>query len=115
MIPEAFGLFAKHVGQFEESYRHIYFDAFDATIESIRERFNYANFKCYFNLQDLLLKAVTEKPFEKELSHVSSFYGYDVKHFQLEAQLPLLAPAARAMGFDTDSFDNYDLVKCLNS
>ena len=47
-----------------ESYRHIYFNAIDATIESIRARFNDGDFKCYNNLQDLLLKAVTGKPFE---------------------------------------------------
>ena len=71
-----------------ESYRHIYFNAFDATIESIRARFNHADFKCYSNLQDFLLKVVTGEPFEEELSHVSSFYGNDVNHFQLKAQFP---------------------------
>ena len=54
---------------------------------------------------------VTGEPFEEELSHVSSFYGNDVNHFQLKAQFPLLAPTARAMGFDFDSFNFYDVIE----
>ena len=94
-----------------ESYRHIFLNALDATIESIRARFNEADFKCYTNLQDPLLKAVTGKQFEKELSQEASFYANDINQFQLEAELPLLAPTARAMGFDIDNFNVHDLVK----
>eukprot|EP00112_Aurelia_sp_Birch-Aquarium-sp1_P011044 Seg2331.1 transcript_id=Seg2331.1/GoldUCD/mRNA.D3Y31 product="Zinc finger MYM-type protein 1" protein_id=Seg2331.1/GoldUCD/D3Y31 len=96
-----------------DNYRQIYLNAFDATIESIRARFNREDFKCYVNLQSLLLKAVTGKPFEKELRNVTSLYGNDVNMFQLEAQLPLLAPTARAMSFDIDGFNVYDLIKML--
>ena len=80
------------------------------TIESIRARFNHADFKCYSNLQDLLLKAVKGKQFDEDLRHVASFYGDDVNTFQLEAQLSLLAPTARAMGFDVDSSNVHDLI-----
>ena len=95
----------------EESYRHIYLSAFDVTIEKIGARFNHADFKCYSNLQDLLLKAVKGKQFDEDFRHVASFYGDDVNTFQLEAQLSLLAPTARAMGFDVDSFNVHDLIK----
>ena len=55
------------------------------TIESIRARFNHADFKCYSNLQDLLLKAVKGKQFDEDFRHLASFYGDDVNTFQLEA------------------------------
>ena len=77
------------------------------TIESIRARFNHADFKCYSNL----LKAVKGKQFDEDFRHVASFYGDDVNTFQLEAQLSLLAPTAWAMGFDVDSFNVHDLIK----
>ena len=93
------------------NFRHIYLNAFDVTIESIRAKFNHADFECYSNLQDLLLKAVKGKQFDEDFRHVASFNGDDVNTFQLEAQLSLLAPTARAMGFDVDSFNVHDLIK----
>ena len=93
------------------NFRHIYLNAFDVTIESIRAKFNHADFKCYSNLQDLLLKAVKGKQFDEDFRHVASFYGDDVNTLQLEAQLSLLAPTARAMGFDVDSFNVHHLIK----
>ena len=58
-----------------------------------------------------MLKEGKGKQFDEDFRHVASFYGDDVNTFLLEAQLSLLAPTARATGFDIDSFNVHDLIK----
>ena len=50
----------------KDNCRTVYFAAFDATIESIRTRFNQEDFRRYRNLQELMLKAVSGKPLDEE-------------------------------------------------
>ena len=93
-----------------EHYRHVYFAAFDSTVESIKERFNQEGFKSYASLQELFLKAVRGKRWNEEMEEVVAVYGDYFCKFQLEGQLPLLRSVAEPNGMKINNFAIHDLI-----
>ena len=73
----------------EDNYRQIYYEAHDLVIEAINSRFNQPGYKVYRNVEDLVLNAYRELPYDTKLSNVSDFYKDDISIMQLQAQLPL--------------------------
>ena len=74
----------------ESHYRQIFFEAIDHAIQAIQDRFDQPGYAIYQNLEQLILKACTGKPYDAELQFVCDFYKEDLSKTQLEAQLPLL-------------------------
>ncbi len=74
----------------ESLYRQVYFEAIDLAMNSIKSRFDQEGFKVYSNIEQLLLKALMGKVYEKELEFVCNFYGDDFNRLELEAQLKVL-------------------------
>ena len=60
-------------------------------VNSITGRFDQIGYKVYKNLQDLLINAIKNEPYEDELSFVKNFYGDDIDPFQLKPHLQILA------------------------
>ena len=75
----------------KQHFRRQYFEAIDLIINSITGRFDQVDNKAYKNLQDLLINAVKNEPYEEELSFVTSFYGNDIDPSQLKVHLQILA------------------------
>ena len=96
-----------------EHYRHVYFAAFDSTVESIKERFNQEDFKRYTSLQELFLKAVRGERWNEEMEEVVAVYGDDFCKFQLEGQLSLLRSIAESNGLKINSFTIHDFIQFL--
>ena len=94
-------------------YQKIYFEALDCITRSITRRFDQPDFKKYINLQEILLKAIKQQPWEKELDEICTIYGDDFDHYSLEAQLPLLHPTAKALEYNPDKFTINDLIEML--
>ena len=44
---------------------------------------------------------------------MKNLYGDEINEFQLEAQLQLLAPTSKSMGFDVDEFNVHKLTNLL--
>ena len=99
----------------KDHYRQIYFQTLDAAMNCIKERFDQPDFKMYVNLQELFLKAIRDQSWENELTQVCSIYNGDVERYSLEAQLPLLRPAAIALEFELKNFTVYDLIKLFQA
>ena len=55
-----------------------YFEAFNLIVNSITGRFDQIAYKVYKNLQDLLINAIKNEPYEDELSFVKNFYGDNI-------------------------------------
>ena len=81
----------------------------------IKERFDQPDFTMYANLQELLLKAIRDEPWENELMQVCSIYNGDFERYSLEAQLPLLLQATIALKFELKNFTVYDLIKLFQA
>ena len=94
-----------------DHYFQIYFQAFDATMNCIKERFDQSDFRKYIVLQEMSLKAIKDQPWENELREVYSIYSGDIDKYSLEAQLPLLQPSAIALKFELKKFTVSDLIK----
>ena len=60
-------------------------------VNSITGRFDQIGYKVYKNLQNLLINAIKNEPYEDELSSVKNFYGDDIDPFQLKLHLQILA------------------------
>ena len=75
----------------KQHFRQQYFEAFDLIVNSITGRFDQIGYKVYKNLQDLLINAIKNEPYEDELSFVKNFYGDDIDPFQLKLHLQILA------------------------
>ena len=75
----------------KQHFRRQYFKAIDLIVNSITGRFDQVGYKAYKNLQDLLINAVKNEPYEEELSFVTSFYGNDIDPSQLKVHLQILA------------------------
>ena len=54
----------------KDLYRRHYFEALDLALEAIRDRFDQVGYKTYKNLQDVLLKAARDLPYDPELKAV---------------------------------------------
>ena len=67
----------------KEQYRNVYFAAYDATIESVKERFNQEDCKKYTRLQ------VKGELWADEMETATAIYKEGFSRLQLEGQLPL--------------------------
>jgi hypothetical protein len=77
-----------HPTEPKDLYRKHYYEALDLVINCIKERFEQEDFQTYVQLQELLLKAARNEPFDNELEEVTMFYG-DFDKTLLKTQLEL--------------------------
>ena len=77
-----------HHDSVKDHYRSCYFEAFDYTVQGIKDRFNQGDFKRYSMLQQLILKAVNGESYEEEFEFLTTFWNNDFKKSLLETQLP---------------------------
>ena len=70
----------------KEHYQNIYFKSFELTIKSMEERFD-EGFDMYITLQNLLIKAAKQEPFDDELEQILDFYNDDFDEHQLRTQM----------------------------
>ena len=82
---------AAHPEDPKELYRKHYYEAVDLAINCIKDRFNQKDFRTYAILQELLLKAAKNEPFEEELKEVIEFYEGDFDASLLRSQLSIFA------------------------
>lgn len=75
----------------KQHFRQQYFEAIDLIVNSITGRLDQVGYKAYKNLQDLLINAIKNEPYEEELSFITSFYGNDIDPSQLKLHLQILA------------------------
>ena len=75
-------------------YRQQYYEALDLIISSINDRFDQPGYRIYWQLEDLLLKAIRKEDFEDCLTTITSFYHFDINTTQLRLHLLFLASRA---------------------
>ena len=85
-----------HDTSIKDRYRRYFFEAYDNTIQGIKNRFNQGDFKRYSSLQQLVLKAANGESYEEEFNHVTTFYKNDIKKSLLEIQLPTVKISLRS-------------------
>ena len=73
-------------------YRHIYFQAIDAAIVTIRDRFNQGDYTIYANLEQVILLAAKNENYSNEHEDVVDLYGDDFNKLELETQLGSIQP-----------------------
>lgn len=78
------GTFPSFVADF---YRQIYFEVLDLATSCITDRFDQEGYKIYSNIEQLLLKAVSNKSYEQELAFVKQFYQGDLDADELASQI----------------------------
>ena len=71
-------------------YKHMYFEALDAAVVTLEDRFNQNDYSMYAKLEQLLLLAATQKDYSQTLQEVLDFYGLDFNASELETHLELL-------------------------
>ena len=72
-------------------YKQIYFEALDAAIVAIGDRFDQSDYSMYAKLEQLLLLAATQKDYSQILREVVNFYGSDFNASELQTHLELLS------------------------
>ena len=70
-----------------EHYKPIYFDAIEGLIKCIKDRFNQESYQIFIHLENLILKAAKNEPFEEDLEATLKFYGKDFNAEMLRVQL----------------------------
>ena len=75
----------------KQHFRQQYFEAIDLIVNSITGRFDQLGYKVYKNLQDLLINAIKNEPYEEEFSFITTFYDNDIDPSQLKLHLQILA------------------------
>ena len=82
-------------GEFPESmedlYKHMYFEALDFIVFSIKGRFDQPGYKMYSNFEGVLVKAVRNDNYDEELQCIVDFYKGDFNRDQLSMQLGILS------------------------
>ena len=68
----------------------MYFQALDAVISAINNRFEQPTLKKFRNVKELLLKAINKADSSKELKVLESNFRGDFDHNQLEKELHLI-------------------------
>ena len=72
-------------------YKQIYFEALDAAVVAIGDRFDQNDYSMYAKLEQLLLLAASQKDYSLILREVVDFYGSDFNASELETHLELLS------------------------
>ncbi len=71
-------------------YRIQYYEVLDLAVSAISDRFDQPGYITYSNLESLLIKAVNQEDYSKELESVMDFYEGDFSKPDLETQLEIL-------------------------
>ena len=71
----------------KDYYRKQYYEAVDAAINCIEDRFDQEDFQMYGLLEQVLLRAAKGESYEDELTKVIEFYHDDLDEFVLKSQL----------------------------
>ena len=99
---------AEHPKCPEDDYRQKYNDAIDNIKGCLKDRFDQPDFEMYACLEQLLLNAINEKPFQEEFDKVTKFYKGDFDNEILKVQLRTLPVVLEA----TETIANfYDIRK----
>ena len=80
----------------KDRYRRYFFEAYDNTIQGIKNRFSQGDFKRCSTLQQLVLKTANGESYDEEFNHVTTFYKNDIKKPLLETQLPTVKISLRS-------------------
>lgn len=73
-----------------DHFKQIYFEALDAIINAIKDRFNQPGYQTFSNVEQLLLKAIAKVNYEDELKQVSEVYAGDFDALTIKSELYLL-------------------------
>ncbi|MEM7226436.1 MAG: hypothetical protein AAF495_25915 [Pseudomonadota bacterium] len=99
---------AEHPKSPEDDYRQKYNDVIDNIKSCLQDRFDQPDFEMYACLEQLLLNAINEKPFQEEFDKVTQFYKGDFDNEILKVQLRTLPVVLEA----TETIANfYDIRK----
>ena len=85
-----------HDTSIKDRYRRYFFEAYDNTIQGIKNRLSQGDVKWYSTLQQLVLKAANGESYEEEFNHVTTFYKNYIKKSLLETQLPTVKISLRS-------------------
>ena len=81
---------AYHPETAHEYFKPMYFQALDAVIRAINDRFEQPALKKFRNVEELLLKAINKADSSKELKVLESDFREDFNRNQLESELHLI-------------------------
>ena len=81
----------EHPSSPKEYYKRIYYKALDLAVNCIKSRFDQPGYAMYKNLETLLVTAANGKDYGDCFKLVTDFYGTDLSHSRLRAQLEILA------------------------
>ena len=74
----------------KEHFKAIYFEAIDAVHKALKERFGQPSFIIFSNVEQLLLKSINGKIYQKEYDNFVSVYADDVETTALPSELLIL-------------------------
>ena len=94
-------------------YRQQYYDALDAFILAIEEKFNQESFRTYAQLESILLKAIGSKDTSGEIIYAKKAYNDDIDATSLETELLILQTIFRNHPVAITTFR--DVIKHLES
>ena len=77
----------------KDVYRPIYFECVDYVVSCIRDRFNQPGYIKLLKLENVLLKAAKNLPYQEDLDTVEEVYGSDFDVSRLSTQLQLFTTA----------------------
>ena len=86
-----------HITNIKEESRVAYFEALDLAINGILNRFDQPGYKIYMKLENILLKASKNEPYEEELKSVREMYESDIEMYALETELITLSRSGVAV------------------
>ena len=83
----------EHSCTVQDVYRPIYFECVDYVVSCIRDRFNQPGYIKLLKLENVLLKAAKNLPYQEDLDTVEECYGSDFDVSRLSTQLQLFTTA----------------------
>ena len=100
-------------------YRPMYFDCVDHIVNCIHMRFYQPGYGVLMRLENLLLNAAKDQPYDEDLTFVLQHYGSDFNAVSLKTQLQLFTTAmAEASDASVSSIRSYfqslSPVSCAN-
>lgn len=101
-----------HPETVKDLYRQYYFEAIDAVIACIKDRFNQPGYITYKSSKELLLNAAKQEDYTSEFEAVSKFYQNELDQELLKTQLVTFGQTFTA---DTSTLTIYDLQEYFES
>ena len=95
----------------EENYRIIFFEALDAVINAITDRFQQPSYQVFVSIEQLLLNAINGEPFDEYLKQLSLKYSDDFNQSDIRAELQIL----RTIFIDSNAVYFDDVVGILKA